>query len=486
MKEDEAQPDGLEDESELDAAEVFDKIAPHGKLQAGYRDVNGELKKLLIGKGVPVAALQKALDRDVEGMSRDEFLAWLLFEREQDAKEAFVEQIQLHKLLASKLPSGNLDDPLAGVQVLSREGVHKICKAFAKDVDALLWGCIEKLQAEADEEADTDADGVEFNSKFATSQEGGADEMVFGEMADFQGGLKARIGVPHPNILAAIEVEHTGPAVPGRDDSYDVFTTDNYHITSTPAAEFALVADKDEAKSRGKISTRGRRVFLYLDALEMEECVQAGLTAPEVLALILYTGPMVSPQALALFVLVPAADVMRVFLQPECAASGNLPISSALTSSAWPGLQYLKYNAVLRRYPKPVLASNKGNKYVNTITVQSRTSPPQQRSPSRPTHAVAVLPGSRERDQEACQRCSPPQGSYRLPRRGGKDLRRAPKSESTELRSETSEDERGARRVCGWRCEQRVWRGTEYAEWKGRERENGGELCYQGDGANWA
>lgn len=250
---DEAQPDGLEDESELDAAEVFDKIAPHGKLQAGYRDVNGELKKLLIGKGVPVAALQKALDRDVEGMSRDEFLAWLLFEREQDAKEAFVEQIQLHKLLASKLPSGNLDDPLAGVQVLSREGVHKICKAFAKDVDALLWGCIEKLQAEADEEADTDADGVEFNSKFATSQEGGADEMVFGEMADFQGGLKARIGVPHPNILAAIEVEHTGS------DSIFVSTPSLHHVWDSRQVRPSQAGTTRTTSSRPTTTTLRRR-----------------------------------------------------------------------------------------------------------------------------------------------------------------------------------------------------------------------------------
>ncbi len=96
-------------------------------------------------------------------------------------------------------------------------------------------------------------------------------------------------GLPHHNILAAMEMEHCRKA-----DSRIQFTTPNYNITTTPEKEFELVKDAEKAKA---VSQGARRVLFYEDLLKIEVVKRAGLTVPEIIALQLYTGPMVlSPQ----------------------------------------------------------------------------------------------------------------------------------------------------------------------------------------------
>jgi hypothetical protein len=60
--------------------------------------------------------------------------------------------------------------------------------------------------------------------------------LKFGELSAFFGGLEKRIGSPDPNVLYAMEREHTRSA-----DSDDPFTTSNYEVTTTPSTEWWFV-----------------------------------------------------------------------------------------------------------------------------------------------------------------------------------------------------------------------------------------------------
>ena len=69
------------------------------------------------------------------------------------------------------------------------------------------------------------------------------------------------------------------------------FTTLNYGITTTPSREWAIVnslAECPDAERR-----HGRRIPSVDRLLALDRAVSAQLTRPEVLAVVLYTGPMV-------------------------------------------------------------------------------------------------------------------------------------------------------------------------------------------------
>ena len=92
----------------------------------------------------------------------------------------------------------------------------------------------------------------------------------------------------------------------------------NYDTTTTPEAEWLVVTSEDKAK---EVSVHPRRVRTVKDIMENEAIVkEAGLRVEEVLALLLYTGPM-----------------------------------------------FAKYNASLRRFPADRVEGLRGNKYTTTI-----------------------------------------------------------------------------------------------------------------------
>lgn len=90
-------------------------------------------------------------------------------------------------------------------------------------------------------------------------------------------------GPPHLNFLPAMEQEHCG-----RGDSQLPFTTSNYGLTTCPADEFRAVLAVDAAVSAGP-----RRMPDYRELAASERSRRAGLTEVEVVAIVLYTGPMV-------------------------------------------------------------------------------------------------------------------------------------------------------------------------------------------------
>ena len=69
------------------------------------------------------------------------------------------------------------------------------------------------------------------------------------------------------------------------------FTTGNYHITTTPKAEWSIVRDIDDTLADMR---HHRRITDWRQSARSSLAVEAGLKDFEVIAIILYTGPMVS------------------------------------------------------------------------------------------------------------------------------------------------------------------------------------------------
>ncbi len=76
-----------------------------------------------------------------------------------------------------------------------------------------------------------------------------------------------------------------------RGDSDAPFETSNYKITTTPAREWKITMQRDKQLADMR---HGRRLPDVKKLLRSDEATKAGLCLAEVVALVLYTGPMVS------------------------------------------------------------------------------------------------------------------------------------------------------------------------------------------------
>jgi hypothetical protein len=94
-------------------------------------------------------------------------------------------------------------------------------------------------------------------------------------------------GEPHLDFLRAMELEHAFALE---------FETSNYGVRTTPRREWAVIARGERA---GADMRHGRRVPDVEALLVGEDARRAGLGRSEVIAVVLYTGPMVAAPALA-------------------------------------------------------------------------------------------------------------------------------------------------------------------------------------------
>jgi len=148
---------------------------------------------------------------------------------------------------------------------------------------------------------------------------------LFGTIQDFHTGLEARIGLPRTDLWKAMEDEHVQ-----RDDSSLEFIPPNSKVSTSPEKEWRLANATGTHGSHEltddwilETGQDGRRLPTpqTLENLYVCDDVQkAKLRKEEVIALILYTGPM-----------------------------------------------YSRYNAVLRLFPEATVKTLKGNKYTTTI-----------------------------------------------------------------------------------------------------------------------
>ncbi len=74
-------------------------------------------------------------------------------------------------------------------------------------------------------------------------------------------------------------------------DSHKSFTVSNYGVTTTPEAEWQIVIHCDISKADMR---HGRKLQKVEDIVKQEQTKKSKLSRPEVLAVVMYTGPMVS------------------------------------------------------------------------------------------------------------------------------------------------------------------------------------------------
>ena len=97
-------------------------------------------------------------------------------------------------------------------------------------------------------------------------------------------------GGPHLDFEKAMEMEHcTGKGY------LEYFVTNNYKIRTCPFDEWQLTVLHDLSKATLPEATAHSRRFVPIaDLMKVDLAIQAKLTRPEVIAVVLYTGPMVS------------------------------------------------------------------------------------------------------------------------------------------------------------------------------------------------
>ncbi len=97
-------------------------------------------------------------------------------------------------------------------------------------------------------------------------------------------------GGPHLDFEKAMAMEHcTGKG------SHEYYTTNNYKIRTCPFDEWQITVLHDLSKATSPEATAHNRRFVPIaELMQVDVAVQAGLTRAEVIAVVLYTGPMVS------------------------------------------------------------------------------------------------------------------------------------------------------------------------------------------------
>jgi hypothetical protein len=93
-------------------------------------------------------------------------------------------------------------------------------------------------------------------------------------------------GIPHNKFMDAMLLEHC--AKYGHNRS---LTTGNYHITTTPEKEWAIVVDN--APPSDDHTGHGRTIRPLQELMQEPLVAEANLIKEEVVAVVLYTGPLV-------------------------------------------------------------------------------------------------------------------------------------------------------------------------------------------------
>jgi ankyrin repeat protein len=120
------------------------------------------------------------------------------------------------------------------------------------------------------------------NKKFTTFKAAG------GCIDDFFKGLEDRIGAPNLDFKKAMCAEHTI-----REGCAYTFTTGNYQITTQPFKEWSyVVCDDSGHRAECADMSHGREITPIDELMKRPLACQAKLTEEEMIAVVLYTGPM--------------------------------------------------------------------------------------------------------------------------------------------------------------------------------------------------
>ena len=177
---------------------------------------------------------------------------------------------------------GRGSDQLLAVSRLPASDVRAASAAVCASVAEQAAWLHEELQrlftAQFEIQAQMEADAGKFNVV----------KMACGGVEDFHSGLTGRVGMPHLKFKDAMRQEHCERA-----GCNTQFTTGNYKITTTPRKEWLYIAG-DEAGQQEACADmdHGRRIVRISELMKLKLAIDAQLTEVEMLAIVLYTGPM--------------------------------------------------------------------------------------------------------------------------------------------------------------------------------------------------
>jgi WD40 repeat protein len=196
----------------------------------------------------------------------DELQAWLIEKHLPIAADA------LRPLV------GRGSDQLKKLSQLSSVDIDHAAAATCSIIPGTLQELHQELQAafsiQSQVEADMKSDPSKFNDCY---------KMACGSISDFHKGLTGRVGMPHLNFKNAMRQEHCERA------GCDVeFTTGNYNITTTPEQEWQYSVESVPCPHMG----HDRRIIPISELLQRKVSQDAKLREEEVIAIVLYTGPM--------------------------------------------------------------------------------------------------------------------------------------------------------------------------------------------------
>jgi hypothetical protein len=137
----------------------------------------------------------------------------------------------------------------------------------------------QELHAAFAVQSQIEADMKAYSNKFNDCY-----KMACGTIADFHKGLTGRVGMPRLNFKSAMRQEHCERA------GCDVkFTTTNYNVTTTPRQEWQYIVESVPCPD---IGGNTRRLVPISELLQLKSSQVACLREEEVIAIVLYTGPM--------------------------------------------------------------------------------------------------------------------------------------------------------------------------------------------------
>lgn len=196
----------------------------------------------------------------------DELQAWFIEKQLPSAADA------LRPLV------GRCSDQLKALSQLPTADIECAAAATSLFFPGILKELHQELQGafaiQSQIEADMKAGASKFNDSF---------KLACGSISDFHLGLTGRVGMPHLNFKQAMRQEHCERI------GCDVeFTTGNYRITTTPQREWQYVVDNVPCPQM----EHHRRIIPIVELQQRGVSQDAKLREEEVIAVVLYTGPM--------------------------------------------------------------------------------------------------------------------------------------------------------------------------------------------------
>mmetsp|Transcript_28961 Transcript_28961/g.69542 ORF Transcript_28961/g.69542 Transcript_28961/m.69542 type:complete len:1427 (-) Transcript_28961:999-5279(-) len=274
--------------------------------------------------------------------------------------------------------------PLDGVKSLTETKAAKACfKGLADELSELVVVGARALR-DAEDKAKS---ALQSNSKYATSNEVFAGS--FGTISHYSEGLDAHVGLPNAKVWETMRKEHCTSM-----DSLDTFETSNYGGTQAkPVQEWEIVVKPVITRVYpGQRHVRELDIFLkvaQVDGMKIEN-EQEKDTARMLLvrtALSQFAADANGKRKKALETVMNSsttssfADVCAalkewvskdelttmVDIRIKHLQQANLCREEIVALRLYTGPMYMKYNTVLRGFPKQAIRALKGNRYTTTI-----------------------------------------------------------------------------------------------------------------------